>query len=257
MLHLRYKSNSIIKIASDIPYGATCVLDGVETEIKGSIFLASSDDKDEVNVVFTDFVPVIDFRRSNIIAVLSPVLPVKSLTCMFEGCRLLTTVCEDLLINNTEHTNLTGMFKNCESFDINKNLGVFKPLKSVKSVNHMLDNTGIKLLDNKTLAATCFDNLTTAVNLCSNCCSLRYINSDSISRLTKLVFIDGIFKYCVSLQSIPNGTFSSLTMLKSATGAFKAASSLKVVNKNLGCEFPSSCNITGMFTGTKIRIHRK
>lgn len=257
MLNVRYKNDSIIKLIGDIPHGVTCLVNGIEKIIHGNILHVQSLDGSDVDVIFTDYVPNIDFRRSNVIAVYDAVLPMETIVYMFEGCGSLKTLCANVFSNNREHTNLTGIFKDCTSLDINRNLGMFNLITKVNSLNHAFENTKIELLHKDTLSADCFLHLKTAANSFSNCRMLRHINSDALCKLKNLVFIDGMFRGCSSLRSVPIGTFNGLDMLKSATALFRDSNSMKVVNKNIGCEFPSFCNVTGMFRGTGIVINRK
>lgn len=135
---------------------------------------------------------------------------------MFLGQTLITTIPENIFINNKDLYSVDGLFKNSGLTNVPEDL-----LKYAK-------------------------NITNISNIFSGCSSITTIPERFFQRINKLTYIEYAFNKCVNLTAIPSGIFKTIERSENvgARGLFSYCEKLTEIPEDLFQSFDSVINMS-------------
>jgi len=166
---------------------------------------------------------------------------VKSMACMFENCKLLTSI--DLSGFNTSNVEyMLNMFEGCSSLE-SLDLSGFNT-SNVKDMGGMFD--GCSSLESLDLSGFNTSNVESLVGMFEGCSSLKNIDLSGFNT-SNVIDMTGMFSCCSSLTSIDLSGFNT-SNVEMMFDMFKGCSSLESIDLS-GFNNSNVKRIDGMFEG--------
>lgn len=140
---------------------------------------------------------------------------------IFENCKSLKTISEDLFINYYGADNFRGVFSGTA---IDKIPNFIKNMEKLFNID----------------------------SLFKNCSQITSIPSDLFLKATELVYVDSLFEKCTGLIEIPNNLFSACIKLYSANQLFDGCINITSIPSNLFSNCSRLTRVYSCFSGTGI-----